>query len=689
MEHRASNTLSSKSVMALLDQGWRWWQRQPKSLHQLCQQIDAEYHIPRPATAQHLPAFQAALHLFAVCAQAMFLVIGGLLSAFLFVKSSQWLSISIWVELGAHCLAIASVLVALIEATQLWLPFHQYNQRVTHGSARWADARTLRDLHLARRSGEPLPPFTLPLGTLGRKYDVVLGAEHSTCHLAIFGPPRSGKSSTFFINWQRAWSGMGSVIVLDPKGELYDQTAYLFRNVYRIDLQNPERSDRWNFLPACKGDAEYAHKVSSMILDSEQARRSTADPFWKEAEKAALTAILLHLAQLHPRPAPHMIQELISMLSLLQLNDLMMKSADPKVPVYWGIFSKVEPKLQAGVLIGLGVACADFCTPNMMTISSPVTDVMAQRGVRVVDFSRLRKPGTAIFMIVPEGDAERYKRVISTFFGLANDCLRNGELNEASAPVLFNLDEIGNIHIPDLPAALGVGRGRRITFALGYQNIAQLYHQYGSDGGDAVLGSVGAMIFLPGVDQRTAEYASRRLGTTTTLQSASVDVRDGGKYDSERSSEIGRPLMDAAEIRQMAKYRQAVAIISNAPPVRLTYPSYARLENPPIPARERKFRKAATRPLIEVTSASDSEKELLAQVVTNQGSELSAEGEQNASAWTQATKALEGALSLSPNNVTEAGAASNGDQLTNKTEYDLRVTDDDRLPLFDDGPCRW
>jgi hypothetical protein len=84
-----------------------------------------------------------------------------------------------------------------------------------------------------------------------------------------------------------------------------------------------------------------------------------------------------------------------------------------------------------------------------------------------------------------------------------------------------------------------------MTYALGYQNIAQLYHQYGMDGGDAVLGSVGAMVFLPGVDQRTAEYASKRLGTTTVLQASSVDVHDGAKLDQERSTEVGRALMDA------------------------------------------------------------------------------------------------------------------------------------------------
>jgi type IV secretory pathway TraG/TraD family ATPase VirD4 len=60
-----------------------------------------------------------------------------------------------------------------------------------------------------------------------------------------------------------------------------------------------------------------------------------------------------------------------------------------------------------------------------------------------------------------------------------------------------------------------VGRGRRICVALGYQNIGQVYHHYGSDGGDAVLGSIGTMIFLPGLDHRTAEYASKRIGQAT------------------------------------------------------------------------------------------------------------------------------------------------------------------------------
>jgi type IV secretory pathway TraG/TraD family ATPase VirD4 len=569
------------------------WRESPRSLAQIFQRLDADYHIPRPATAQHLPSYQAGMLFVGVCVQAALVVGAGFASAWLFWKSARWLQISVGVELLAHCLGIAAVLVSWLEAAQLWLPFRQRQQLTTYGTARWADARTLADLRLARRRESPLPPHTLRLGGLGAKHDVVLGPEHSTCHIAMFGPPRSGKSSTFFIAWQRAWAGTGSAVVLDPKGELYDQTACLFRRVYRLDLQNPERSDHWNFLPPCRRNPEFAHKVATMILDAVPHKNSTADPFWREAEKAALTAILLQLGEMHPRPAPPMIQELIATLTLAELNELMMSSPEPKVPFYWGMFSKVEPKLQAGVLIGLGVACADFGVPNVAAISSPVLPARASRGVRAVDFAELRRPGTVVFVVVAEGDAERYKRVLATFFGLANDCLRGGELTPESAPVLFNLDEVGNIYIPDLPASLGVGRGRLMTYALGYQNIAQGYEQYGADGFDAILGSVGAMIFLPGLDQRTAEYAAKRLGTTTVLQSTSVDVRKGDRFDSERTSEVGRPLMDAAEIRQMTKYKQAVAIISNAPPVRLSYPNYAKVDRPPLCDREKQFRRGS------------------------------------------------------------------------------------------------
>jgi type IV secretory pathway TraG/TraD family ATPase VirD4 len=216
-----------------------------------------------------------------------------------------------------------------------------------------------------------------------------------------------------------------------------------------------------------------------------------------------------------------------------------------------------------------------------------------------------------------------------------------------------------------------------MTYALGYQNIAQLYHQYGTDGGDAVLGSVGAMVFLPGIDQRTAEYASRRLGTTTVLQSSLVDVREGDKFDSERTTEVGRPLMDATEIRQMAKYKQAVAIISNAPPVRLTYPKFAKTENPPLSKREIRFLNSDDLRLPVASPIAESMESSITQTLAIHREEAEPERAQRLkpekgkqARWQEANSAIKDAA------IQKFGF---------EPEYDPASLDEEQLPLFDLG----
>lgn len=62
-----------------------------------------------------------------------------------------------------------------------------------------------------------------------------------------------------------------------------------------------------------------------------------------------------------------------------------------------------------------------------------------------------------------------------------------------------------------------------------------------------------------------------------------MDVKDGDKLDSERSAEV----LDASEVRRLVKHRQAVAIIGNALPVRLSYLPLGYLKHAPLPLRER------------------------------------------------------------------------------------------------------
>ena len=120
----------------------------------------------------------------------------------------------------------------------------------------------------------------------------------------------------------------------------------------------------------------------------------------------------------------------------------------------------------------------------------------------------------------------------------------------------------------------GVGR---LALILGYQNLPQVHDQYGQEGGNAILGSIGTMIFLPGLDDVTTQFASRRIGQTTVWSHTTVDGK-GKKLDNERQSETGRALMDPTEVRQMVKHQQCVVVIDTSPPIKSGYPPYAVLK---------------------------------------------------------------------------------------------------------------
>ncbi|MGH6628287.1 MAG: type IV secretory system conjugative DNA transfer family protein, partial [Burkholderiales bacterium] len=231
------------------------------SLDHFFRQLDARYRIPRPANALHLDAYQAAFRVLRDAGGGMILFACGLLTAFLLWKIADVLQAGFETRLFFICGMILAALISLAEALSLALPYYRISQRLTHGSARWADMPALKTLGLAHDVRRRLPRGAL---RLPRRYDLALPFEKVLCHVALFGPPGSGKSSSFIMAMARDWARCGSAIFLDPKGELFKHTARHFRRVYRLDLAEPWFSDRWNFVPACAGDAELAHEIASI-----------------------------------------------------------------------------------------------------------------------------------------------------------------------------------------------------------------------------------------------------------------------------------------------------------------------------------------------------------------------------------------------------------------------------------------
>jgi type IV secretion system protein VirD4 len=537
------------------------------------ERIDADYFIPRPADEPDLDSFHAATRFLKDLSRGGTLLLSSSMAGYLLFRSGQILNLEFkwmtFVLMGAVFVALLGVL----ESISLAYPYYSINQRLTHGSARWATIPELRAKGLAHLSRDPLPRGAVRIGRLSsplapRQFDLILGLDQLLVHTGLFGPSNSGKSATFYMNILRDWSQTGSVLVMDIKGELYAHTARYYDQVYRIDLEHPDKSDLWNPLPRCLGNGELAHSVASIVVGYEPENMKVNDSthYWISGETALMKALCLHLPTIAVNPTLPMIKEYLSLNDLKKLGDDMRNSTDYEATVEWGNFTKVDAeKTQGGVITGLNNKLAPLRSPNAMRILKSATPEELARGVREINLADLRKTGTAIYIVMSETQASEYHILLELLFGLAAIEMQSSTRKDAT-PVLMALDEAGNVAPPKLQDKLKIGRFRNTPYLLGFQDVPQIKRKFQENGGKAVLAGMKNQIFLPGIDPETGAYASAMLGATTVLSRTEVDA-PGTKNDAERVSESKRDLRQAPELRRMVKYRQGIAIIDTADPV--------------------------------------------------------------------------------------------------------------------------
>ena len=555
------------------------------------ERIDADYFIPRPADEPELDSFQAARRFMQDLSTCGSFLVCSSIAGYLFFRSGQMLALDLkwmtFVLLGA-CFA---ALVGVFESISLAYPYYSLNQRLTHGSARWATIAELKAKGLAHLSSEPLPPGSVRVGRLSsalnpRPYDLILGLRQLLTHTGIFGPSGSGKSATFYMNILRDWSQSGSALVMDIKGELYAHTARYFDQVYRLDLENPAYSDLWNPLPACLSNGELAHAIASIVVGYEPENMKVNDGthYWISGETALMKALCLHLPTIAANPTLPMIKEYLSRNDLKKLTEEMKASEDEEAQIEWGNFTKVDPeKTQGGVITGLNNKIAPLRSPNAMAILRTPTEEELSRGVREIRLGDLRIPRTAIYVVLSERQASQYRILLELIFGLAAIEMEASTEKNAT-PVLMALDEAGNIPPPKLQDKLKIGRFRNTPYLLGFQDVSQIKNKFQENGGKAVLAGIKNQIFLPGIDLETGAYASSLLGPTTVLSRTEVDA-PGTKFDSERVSESRRDFKQAPELRRLVNYRQAIAIIDTVDPILFRFPPRADLGDGTVPPR--------------------------------------------------------------------------------------------------------
>ncbi|MBP2070782.1 VirD4-like conjugal transfer protein, CD1115 family [Thermoanaerobacterium butyriciformans] len=397
----------------------------------------------------------------------------------------------------------------------------------THGTANWmTEGEAKKVLGIGTNEG-------LILGKINGRTVTLPKKTYFNRNVAVFGAPGSMKSRSYVRTniLQLAKEGQ-SIIVTDPKGELFNDMAQFLRdmgyNVKIFNLVSMIHSDRWNPVDVIQDDIDAQTFAEVVISNTKIAGSKSGDPFWDRAEQNLLKALVLYVATEYSGRE----RNLASVYSLLASSDpkqidMIFKGLPNGHPAKmpYNIYAQANDTVRTGVVIGLGTRLQVFQNRLVQRLTEESD----------IDLELPGKDKCAYFCVSSDMDST-FDFLAGLFFSfLFIKLIRYADMNggHCDPNVYFLLDEFPNIGaIPDFTKKISTMRSRGIHSSVIFQNIAQLKNRYPNDAWQEIIGNCDTRLFLGCTDTATAEFVSALLGQAT-VQSQSIRKKAGfeGMFD--------------------------------------------------------------------------------------------------------------------------------------------------------------
>lgn len=400
----------------------------------------------------------------------------------------------------------------------------------TYGTASWMGERELKEVLTV----EPLAKAEdILLGKRGGKAVCLPVDTRLNRHIAVFGASGTGKSRGVIrpaiFNIIRRGE---SAIVTDSKGELYADTAELFRShgyeVKVFNLVNPEHGDSWNCMADLRGDTLLAQVLTNVIIGNTSSGK--VDHFWDNGEGNLLKALILYV-DLDPARSPEeknlaAVYEMLLRHSPVQLTALFERlPLDHPARGPYSLFAQASDTVRSGIVLGLG-------TRLQVLQNEAVASIIRHSDI---DLTAPGRKKCAYFVVLSDQDATM-AFLSSLFFSfLFIKLVRFADsTSEMRCPVPVNLilDEFNNIGKlggaadgSDFTRTLSVIRSRGIYVMLAVQSLGQLQNRYPNNLWAEIIGNCDIQLMLGCTDEVTAEFFSARSGDMSIQVNSTMTVR--------------------------------------------------------------------------------------------------------------------------------------------------------------------
>lgn len=395
--------------------------------------------------------------------------------------------------------------------------------------------------------------------------NVQLSAQSSCEHVAIIGPTGSGKSSTYFIPNLLNLDPNASIIITDPKGELYRKTRKYNESIGRQCLVfsplDPSNSVPYNPLDLAEDITEIREIAQAILMNGANAvalaTGKTADT---SSEWVNMAVPLFVASLLYCKKKGGDMCNIESAFKLVifntgqDLHDIL--TSDPEVAMQYNIFMQSMSSENT-----LGSIKTTFASNLQLFTDPKICMVTMGKGF---DPKILRDKPTAIYIVCPEIKSAYVSPLMSVFYMQVLGKLMQYQGNDL--PVYALLDEFANNGVINNFSQLAATcRSRKLSLTIGIQGVEQLTQLYGKETGENILNNLKSKIFYPGLAPSSAKIASELCGFTT------VDTKSSTKNHHDNVSTSysvqRRELLSSDEIRRLEDDKVLLVLHNRLPVV--------------------------------------------------------------------------------------------------------------------------
>jgi len=429
--------------------------------------------------------------------------------------------------------------------------------------SRWSKDKEIQN-GLDVKLVDPLAPKTdaagIPLIMTPKKVWVDNGGYHNL----VIGSTGAGKTQTTVLPMVNLLAKHDeSMIITDPKGEIYEKTSLYLKslgyNVVLLNFRDPQQGNCWNpmYLPYSLYKSGETDKAIELLEDlaANILRDPTAkgqDPFWENTSADYFAGLAVGLFEDAEEKEIN-----LNSISLMTTTGEEKIANSTYVKEY---FSYKDPAGTAYTKASSTLMAPSETKGSILSVFKQKIQLFASRenlsemlSNNDFDMRDIGRKKTAVFIVIQD-EKTTYHSLVTIFLKQCYETLisvaqeSGGKLKHRTN---FILDEFANMPpLKDVTTMVTAARSRNIRFTFIIQNFAQLYEVYGKENGETIKGNCGNIVYLISTELSALEEISKMCGEVKSK---------------EKEKTSSTPLVTVSDLQRLKQWETIILRIRTMP----------------------------------------------------------------------------------------------------------------------------